>query len=82
MLVNKRACFQLSTQVSGHDFSRAVTGSFTSVILSDAEGAYATEAESKDPDNAYSTMQHKGVLTKHAGLWHYQISHRHFTGVN
>ena len=37
-LFNKQACFQLSIQVSGHDFSRAVTGSFTSVILSDAEG--------------------------------------------
>jgi hypothetical protein len=39
VLVNKPACLQLSRQVSGHDFSRAVTGSYTAVILSDSEGA-------------------------------------------
>ena len=32
------------------------------VILSDAEGAYATEAESKDPENVSSAMPIQGVL--------------------
>ena len=37
-------------QVSGHDFSRAVTRHLTSFLLSDSEGASRPEEESKDPD--------------------------------
>jgi len=51
-------------QVSGHDFSRAVTMHLTSVILSDSEGASRPEEESKDPDDACCAMPHQGVLTR------------------
>ena len=44
-------------------FRPAAATPLLSVILSDAEGANATEAESKDPENAASAMLIEGVLT-------------------
>jgi hypothetical protein len=40
-----------------------------SVILSESVGANATKDESKDPENAFSTMLHQGILPKQLPLF-------------